>query len=486
MKSNKTNARQRINIGNRCRLLLLLWSGFWIAVLVLMLALLWLPFTQLHNRSILAFSGFCATLAAIILAYALRPRGWATANTIAKNSVLITRESSPPIYKILEQLGRNLGIVAPTMISITDKNCVVIEATRHWNGKIKNLEVGIGLPLFGTLSEAELSSLIAHEYGHFFAGSIPLAPWVYRTRLAMINAVTDLDNSVYFLDIIFRSFARLFLNLSQVVSLEKEFAADELAAQTFGVIAARAAIEKIHLIGPMWSVFLDYELNPNIKRGARLPIFDGFKRFCRPNSKRATVQNAIHYAANRTNAEFDSQPSLPERVSAMTPGAKPAYPPLADCLHLLGGEIAIENLWYSQFSQQKLRMSSWDNFGVQILQPQIQQTYANGWMNPEKLAFSELVGLVGESDDLWDKIRPEEVSFLSPQAKRNYALATLEEWVMACLIYRGFTAKVSPGQEVSFERGDQVVQAADLINAALAGTLKSASLKQYDRPVEAS
>jgi Zn-dependent protease with chaperone function len=485
MKSKTPNIRQRNNIAARCRLLLLLWSGFWLALLVLMLALLWIPFTQLHNRSILAFSGFCALIAAFILAYSMRPRGWSKTNILSKSSVLIARESSPPLYKILEQLGRNLGIVAPTRVSITDENCVVIEAIRLRNGKIKSLEVGIGLPLFGTLSEPELSSLIAHEYGHFFAGNVPLAPWVYRTRLAMINAVTDLDSSVYFLDIIFRAFARIFLNLSQIVSREHEFSADALAAQTFGVIAARAAIEKTHLIGPMWVVYLDHELNPAIKRGARLPIFDGFKRFCKPTTKRAMVQNAIHYAANRPIAEFDSHPSLPERVATMIPGAKPAYPPLSDCLHLLGGEIAAENLWYSQFNQQKLRMSSWDNFGAQILQPQIQQAYANGWMNPEKLAFTELVGLVRESDDLWDKIRPDEVSFLSPQAKRNYALATIEEWAIACLIHRGFNVTVSPGQAINMERGEQVVQAAELIIAALAGTLKSASLKQYEKPIEA-
>lgn len=486
MKSKTANTRQRINIASQTRLLLLLWSGFWLLAIILLLALLWLPYTQLHNRSILALSGFTAFLAALILAYTMRPRGWTKRKIKPKNSVLLTPEISPSLYKILESLGRNLGITAPVTFSIFDSNFVYVAATHHWNGKIKDLHVGIGLLLFGTLSEAELGSLIAHEYGQFFAGKNPLGPWVCRTRLRLLNALAELDGSLFILDIVFRSFVRLFLQLSQRVSRELEFSADALAAQTFGVIAARAAIEKIHLISPMWSVYLDHELNPAIKRGARLPIFDGFKRFCKPTVKRAMVQAAIQYAANRPIAEFDNRPSLAERVATVTPGAKPAYPPLADCLHLLGGEIAAENLWYAQFSQQKLRMGSWDNFGTQILQPQIQLAYADGWMNPEKLAFSELVGLVRESDDLWDKVRPDTVSYLSPQGKRNYVLAALEEWAMACLIHRGFNAKVSPGQAVSMERGEQVVQPADLIIAAVSGTLKSASLKQFDRPLEAS
>ena len=452
-------------------------------VLVLMLALLRLPYTQLHNRSILAFTGFAATLAALILAYAMRPRGWAKINTMPGNSVPLTAELAPALHTMVAQLGHTLGITAPITISIIDKNCACIDASRHWNGKIKDLQVEIGLPLFGILSEAELGSVIAHEHAHFFAGRTPLGPWAYRTRRMLLNALADLDGSVFIPDMLFRSFARLFLRLSQNVAREQEFSADALATQTFGVIAARAAIEKIHLISPMWSSYLDHDLNPAIKRGARVPIFEGFKRFCKPTVKRAMVQSAIYYAANRRIAEFDSQPSLAERVTAMTPGAKPAYPPLADCLHLLGGEIAAENLWYSQFNPQKLRISSWDNFGVQILQPQIELAYTNSWMNPEKLPFSELVGMVRESDDLWDKIRPDEVSYLSPQGKRNYVLVALEEWTMACLIQRGFTPKVGPGQAISMERGEQVVQPADLIIAAVSGTLKSASLKQFDRPL---
>lgn len=468
----------------RTHLLLALWGGFWLLTLGLMLVLLWLPLAQLHNRSTLALSGFISLLAALILLYACRPHGWANAKSLNKNTPPLAPELAAPLYKMVEKLGRQLGIAAPVSLYLIDNSTAYIYATRDWRGKIKNLNVGIGLPLLGTLSEAELGSVIAHEYGHFFAGKLPLGPWVYRTRLWLINAVTDIDDSAFLPDILLRGFARWFLRLSHSVSREQEFAADMLAAHGFGVIATRAALEKIHLITPMWSAYLEYELHPAIQRGARLPVYDGFRRFCKPNTKRAVVQAAIHYAINRPAAEFDSHPALAERVSALTPGAKPAYPPLADCLHLLGGEINAENLWYAQYSEQKLHGTNWDNFGTQILQPAIERAYADSWMNPAKLAFSDLPGMVRGADDLWDKIRPDQVTYLSPQGKRNYVLAALEEWATACLIYRGFNAKVSPGQAVSMERGEQVVQPAELIIAAISGTLKSAFLKQFDSSAE--
>lgn len=473
------------DINGRTRLLLALWSTFWAVALCILMLLLALPLAQLHGRSTLALSGFLSLLAGLIFAYTLRPRGWSTAPHAARTALPLSRSDAAPLYKMLDHLGHNLGIVAPIKIYLTETSNAYIHATRDWRGKIKSLQVGIGLALPGTLSEAELGAVIAHEFGHFFAGKVPLGPWVYRTRLMLTNAITEIDNSAFVIDFLFRRFACWFLCLSDSVAREQEFAADALAAQGFGVIAARASIEKIHLITPMWSAYLDYELTAAIDRGARLPIYDGFRRFCKPTTKRAVVQTAIHYAANRPPAEFDSHPSLAERVSALTPGARPAYPPLADSLHLLGGEIATENLWYAQFNQQKLQSTSWDNFGSHIVQAQIEKTYASGWMNPATLAFTNLPAMVREADELWDKIRPDEVTYLSPQGKRNYVLATLEDWVTACLIYRGFNAKVSPGQALSMERGEQVVQPADLIIAAVSGTLKSASLKQFDRMLEA-
>lgn len=489
--SNSTTIPGQARLANplrRTRWLLALWSVFCLMTGALMLALLWLPLNQLHSKSTLAYSGFFALLAAALLAFALRPRGWNKARRRWENSVTLKRDSAAPLYQMVEKLGQQLGLVAPLQISLIDTGAVFIHARRSWNGRINSLHAGIGLPLLASLSEAELGALIAHEYGHFFAGKLPLGPWVYRTRLWLVNAVADLDDSLFPPDRLFHRFACWFLRLSHGVAREQEFAADMLAAHVYGVIATRAAIEKIHLISPMWSAYLEHELNPAIRRGARLPVYDGYRRFCKPGTKRAAVQAAIHYAANRPPAEFDCLPSLAERVSALTPGARPAYPPLADCLHLLGGESAIEHLWYAQYKhenkQEKLLSLSWDEVGSQLWQAHITQAYASGWMNPEKLALSELPGMVRQSEDLWDKIRPAEVSYLSPQGKRNYVLSALEEWTAACLIQRGFSVRINPGQAMSMERGAQVVQPAELITAALAGTLKSASLKQFDRPAE--
>ena len=64
---------QEKNLRYRAILIVALWLGFWLIALSLIAGLLWIPYTQIHFRS-LNFSGVIAAIAAFSLAYALRPR----------------------------------------------------------------------------------------------------------------------------------------------------------------------------------------------------------------------------------------------------------------------------------------------------------------------------------------------------------------------------------------------------------------------------
>jgi Zn-dependent protease with chaperone function len=481
----KSQAYLNNNSNNKIRpraiLVLGLWLGFWLLALGLIVLLMSLPFAQLYYRSSLEISGFVAAFAALCLAYALRPR-WRYSARVKTSLPPLDRAKAEPLYAMLEQIARKLKIAVPIEIHLIGAASAFISCERNWYGKLLRLRVGIGLPLLGNLSNAELGSVLAHEFGHYVAGDLALGPWVYRTRKSLTTTVNNLDDSLFFLDFIFRYYGQWVLRLSSSVSRAQEFSADAFAVQCFGVKASRAALEKIHLIEPMWSAYLDHELCPAITRGARLPVFEGFRRFCKPSQKRPEVQASIVQSEARPSSHSDSHPTLADRIAAIQPGATPAFPPLADCLQLVGGELAAETAWYSMFEHEQLISSDWDHYGSQVLQTQIQERFANSWMAPDKLAFSELVGMAQQAEQLWEKLRPEGVSFLSRLGKRNHVLEILEEWTTACLCQRGFTPQVRPGQALLLSRGQQTVQPRELLSAALDCKLKSASLKQYDRP----
>ncbi len=465
-------------LSQRAGLVLALWLGFWILALGLVAGLLWIPFAQMAYRATVDASGFVAGLAGLTLAYSLRPRQ--RQDKDKKEAQALSRESAHALYALVERVGRELGIVAPVNIHLVGQASAFIYGKRNWFGKVTSLEVGLGLPLVGTLSEAELGAVIAHEFGHFVAGDLSLGPWVYRTRNAIAHTVTDLDDSMFFLDILFRNYGRWFLRLSAGVSRAQEYAADATSARIFGSKASCDALRKVHLIDPMWSSYFDMDLVPGLQRGARLPIFEGFRQFCKPIARRAEVREAIAHAEARSPSEYDTHPSLEERLTALAPGAKPSYPPLADCFALLGGEAATEHAWYSLFNQEQLAPCAWDRFGQDVMQEQVKQRFAQTWMDPVQLPLSELVTLARDLDSLWPRLRPEGLSFLSRQGKRNHMTAIIEEWIIACLVQRGFSASVKPGMALVMQRGALSVEPQALLASALAGTLGTADLAPYE------
>jgi Zn-dependent protease with chaperone function len=467
----------------RAAMVLTLWLGFWLLALGLILALSWLPFSQLRYQSSITFSGYIALFAAVSLVYALCPR-WRWRNHERDKPALtpLTRLSAQPLYAMVERIARKLKIKASIDIHLMGAASAFISCERNWFGKVQHIRVGIGLPLLGTLSNAELGSVLAHEFGHLVAGDLSLGTWVYRTQKSLRMTVANLDDSLFFLDFIFQFYGLWVVRLSNHVLRAQEYSADAFAVRCFGVKPTRAALEKIHLIEPMWSAYLAHELSPAITRGSRLPVFEGFRRFCQPGIKRPEVQTSIDDAQVRPATKLDSHPSLADRVAAILPGATPGYPPLSDCLQLAGGELAAEDAWYAMFEHAELTCSNWDDYGTAILQAQIEQRFADSWMAPRLLALTELVGMTRQVDQLWDKLRPQEVCFLSMQGKRNHILEILQEWIIASLCHRGFTLKSPPGQVWTLERGQQSVSPAALLSAALDGKLRSAALQQFDLP----
>jgi Zn-dependent protease with chaperone function len=457
----------------RAMLLMALWLGFWLLALALVGALLWIGYAQMHYHNTLEFSGIAAALAALSLAWSLRPHRSETQTGKARP---LPRDAARELYALVDRIAHKLGVKAPVDIHLIGAASAFIGERHNWFGSAKRLQVGLGIPLLGTLSKAELCAVIAHEFGHFAAGDLKLGPWVYRTRISIAHTVHELDDSMFFFDILFRRYGEWFLRISQRVSREQEFAADALAARHFGAKTIRTALEKVHLIEPMWSAYMDHELYPALNRGSRLPIFDGFRRFCKPGDRRPEVSLSLKRSEEQPTDDYDSHPSLEDRVAALVPGSKPGYPPLSECLALLGGEQAAEDAWYVAIKATQLARIEWDNFGSEVLKPQVEKRFSGSWMTPQKLPLTELPALTGKMDELWRRLKPDGLSLLSPQGKRHYVEAILEEWIIACLCQQGFVPHVSPGRPLVMQRGIQQVYPASLLQHALRGKLKAANL----------
>ena len=154
------------SLASRAMLMVVLWLGFWLLAAGLVIGLLAIPVAQLHFRDTIDLSGILAGCAGITLAYSLRPRraGSAAADVVPTP---LRPDEAPQLFQFIEGVARKVGVNAPFEVHLVTTATAFIRAERTWNGRVKTLSIGIGMPLFVWLSEAELGAVIAHEFGHF-------------------------------------------------------------------------------------------------------------------------------------------------------------------------------------------------------------------------------------------------------------------------------------------------------------------------------
>jgi hypothetical protein len=501
-KINSSAAQKKIQeLARQAKFAMAIWVAYFVLMVTALLALLGWPAWQLLSRGALSMSGIICLCAALFLAFSLRPRSWTKPRLPRVFSpafgVKLNQKNTPFVFTLVTRVAHELEVNVPLKLTLTSDPSVTVFPYHNRYGRLESAYVAIGMPLLGCLSEAELGSCLTHQFSYLLKGEIPATARLLRLRRFALTAVTELENSLFVLNFLHVAVARWFLRATANIAYVEVVEADLLAADRFGVVATRAAIEKIALIAPMWHAYYQHEIKAGLRRGVQLPLFEGFRLFCKPTTKRPAVQATIHTYANPLSVEFHSTPDVAERVSILTPGAKPAYPPLHHCFHLLGGEHATEALWYAGLhayadfaesvadgaeakASRIMNTVSWQDYSEKIMPMQLREQFAESWMNPKKLPLTELVALTYDLEDGWEKMRAASSDFLSPQGKRNYCIQVLEEWVTACLLQRGFSLQCSPGQAWAMQRGKTTVMPSVLMNAALSGKLKSAVLKLYD------
>ena len=176
--------------------------------------------------------------------------------------------------------------------------------------------LGVGLPLLQALTLPQLKAVIAHEFGHYAAGDVGLGPWVYKTRAAIGRTLEGLRNS--WVSAPFRLDARLFLKLTQAVSREQEFLADELAVRLAGRKAISSGLLRTASLPSAYAAYLEQEVRPVLRAGLLPPIASGFVDFVQSDAARASAHRERESALEQNEAgEFDSHPPLKVRIDAL-------------------------------------------------------------------------------------------------------------------------------------------------------------------------
>jgi len=366
----------RPSLFGRALLAILLTIGFYGLAIGIAFALLYLIYLEVAvigrlnvRLTIFAFIG------AVVILWSILPR----IDRFTVPGPRMTRAKFPLLFKELERVASLTKQEMPREVYLVpDVNAFVAERGGTMGIGSRRI-MGIGLPLFHLMTVDELSAVIAHEFGHFYGGDTSLGPWVYKTRSAIIRTVMNVSQTSQWLQIPFEAYAKMFLRVTNAVSRQQEYTADQLAARTVGRDATISGLQKVHKYGQAFAAFFNQEYLPVVEAGYRPPLLNGFELFLKAPRIVEAVNKYYDEQLTQGKADpYDTHPALKERLAALQ-GLPPGT--MNDnrlASSLLGGNDNLEyqvinHLIVKKDKADGLKEIAWDNVAETAFLPQWQK-----------------------------------------------------------------------------------------------------------------
>jgi heat shock protein HtpX len=302
-----------LSIRQRARLAVLLSFGFYalaLGICALLAFLVYLQFAVSH----VFLKGIIACVAGIaVILKGIFPR----TEKFQPPGPRISAEEHPDLFKLIDRVADATAQKPPAEVYLVlDVNAWVTEIGDWSEGKSKRL-MGVGLPLLQTLTIAELTSVLSHEFGHYHAGDTKLGPFIYKTRAAIIRTLQGLAQHKSVLSGVFEWYGVTYVRFTQSVSRQQELVADALAAQIAGAATAASALRKIARAAAAYRAYMASEVQAVIQARYLPPIAEGFTAFMESERIRPQLDQYLDAELDGgTSDPFDSHPSLRERLAA--------------------------------------------------------------------------------------------------------------------------------------------------------------------------
>ncbi|WP_183096876.1 M48 family metalloprotease [Streptomyces sp. TLI_171] len=373
----------------RALLAVALLVGFYLLAAAIVVGLVWLNVELVVNSDRFHAAMVKIWLLSAAIAYPVlrvvfltrRPR------STGRDGLVLTRAEQPELWARVDRIAEATGVRGPAEIRlVSDVNAYVSEETRLLGLVRGPRHLAVGAPLLIGLSEAELDSVLAHEFGHYANNDVRLGAVTVAGRTALLHSIATLhhradrhragraseiaqDNAYRaargrkardedpgnggierFLATLFTQYAKLYFRVTESVSRREEFAADRHAAEIAGRDATAAALRRIPVLGAAQGFYLNRYATMGWSAGL-LPVrgqFYGGLAHLLADPERREELTAMGLELPEDEADpYDSHPPIRQRVAAIEalpdtdglPGLgadRPAIGLLRDAERLLG------------------------------------------------------------------------------------------------------------------------------------------------------
>ncbi|MFI8350323.1 M48 family metalloprotease [Streptomyces sp. NPDC085596] len=333
---------------------LVLLSGFYLISLVLLAALAGVDIA-LFNGGLHGIGAIKIGILTVLLAIPVVRGMFMLRIPMADDpaAVEVGEADEPRLWALVREVADASGTHAPARILLTpDVNASVREDARLLGLRPGPRALTLGVPLLTGLSEAQLRSVLGHEYGHFTAGDTRLSAIVVRGRAQISRVIeqfhatadgkvadererqertaakriakgkkarevdTRHTGALYRgMARLYTWYAKLYLRASQSTARGQEFAADLAAARIAGRDATASALREIPVLVAAHGFYLDSYATLGLPARTLPPrgqFFGGFRELL--SARSAELENLRAQLPTEPESRYDSHPPMAERV----------------------------------------------------------------------------------------------------------------------------------------------------------------------------
>lgn len=272
------------------------------------------------------------------------------------SGVLLTREQQPALWAVVDRISERTGVRGPAEIRLVPEvNAGVYEEARLLGLVPGRRHLVIGAPLLIGLTEGELESVLAHEFGHYSNRDVRLAAVTVAGRRAVLHTIGGLHQRAdqhqaeeaaklaakaekrlakgrkpsseeasggvdRVLAKLFTLYAKLYFRVSEAVGRRQEYAADRTAALIAGRDATASALRRIPVLSSAQDFYLGSYATIGWDAGLLPPagqVYGGLAHLLSdPERRRELAEYALELPEEQPDP-YDSHPPIDRRVAAI-------------------------------------------------------------------------------------------------------------------------------------------------------------------------
>ncbi|MFD9732917.1 M48 family metallopeptidase [Umezawaea sp. NPDC059074] len=236
--------------------------------------------------------------------------------------VAVSPAEQPRLWDLVTRIAAEVGTRPPDEVRIiTEVNAAVSEETRFLGLRVVKRRLYLGAPLLACLTEEQVTSILAHEMGHYGNRDTRLAGIVMTGRDAQVRVLRKLRGDTEARAVVFAviaEYTKLYLRVSSAVCRRQELAADAVSARVVGSATAASALRELPVLTAAWEVFVERHLDVAAAAGY-LPngVHDGFADLLACADFADFLEEVRQADDTGDRDEYDSHPPISERVATI-------------------------------------------------------------------------------------------------------------------------------------------------------------------------